>query len=263
MAFSFTPEALKEHAGGKDSSLSAAIEKESSSIMARMGSDGKSFIDFIAKVILGIAASIALGMLGYYFYIQSSVESKKTKILEYETKLGAFPLEEMRHFSNRLKFVNQLIKEHPSVNAAFRLLEESVEDRITYSSFEFGYDEGAKVPTIAVDGVAPDYKTLAQQMDALKAKPYTTYISNVELQNLEPNDKGLISFRLSMSVAVKGVLPEELILANAAPVDTTASSTSQEMSPIVPTPTQNFTGTTSSVTPGTMTPPPTRNPNVP
>lgn len=260
MAFSFTPEGLKEHAGGKDSSLSSTLEKESSTLMSRIGSDRNSIIDFISKAILVVAAIIAAGMLGYYFYIHSSVESKKAKILEYETKLGAFPLEEMRHFSNRLKFVNQLIKEHPSVNAAFRLLEESVEDSITYSSFEFGYDEGGKVPTVSIDGIAPDYKALAQQIDILKVKPYTSYISNVALQNLEPNDKGTILFRLAMAVDVKGVLPEELILASGVAADSALQVTSSTASQGIPT---IPTSTSTSVPSPMMTPPPTINQNVP
>jgi len=73
-----------------------------------------------------------------------------------------------------------------------------------------------------------------------------------------------------MSVAVKGVLPEELILANAPPVDqveidTTVTSSSTPTTPPVPPTSQGSSVATGTIVlPGTMTPPPSNpKPNVP
>ena len=187
-------------------------------LMSRMGGVESSFIQNIPKTVLAIATLISIGMFSYQMYLSAMVQNKKDDIASYEKKLTVLPLEDMRDLSNRLKFINQLVKDHPSVNVALRLVEDSVEDKVSYSSFDLAYDSGEKAHQITLLGTAPDYKTLVQQVDALKQDPYTKYISEVVVKNVEPDAVGSVGFSLLMNVLIKGLLPEDLLLGVVDPV---------------------------------------------
>lgn len=172
----------------------------------------------------GLSVLVSIGMFGYLYYLSSQVDAKKAKLASYESQLGGLPLEDMRKLSNRIKILNQLVKTHPSVNVAFRIIEDSVENQVTYNKFDLGYNETSKSYLLSLSGTAPNYKGIAQQIDTFNRKPYTTYISNVTVEGLNPTPEGRIAFTAKMPIMVVGLLPEDLNLSEGA-AERVASST--------------------------------------
>ncbi|MEN9337966.1 MAG: hypothetical protein RIQ41_280 [Candidatus Parcubacteria bacterium] len=227
MPFSFKPDIANQQQATHDEAPVASFGSGSTQDYAsRKVAQGKSIIELILIVIFGITALLALSLIGYKYFLSSQIESKKASLASFESQLATFPLEEMRKLSNRIKIVNQLVKEHPSANVAFRIVEDSIEHHVTYKRFDLRYGDSMKSYQLQLDGVAPDYKGVAQQVDTLKRKPYTTYIQNVLVDGLQPDTTGKITFGLRMGIGIMGLLSEDVNLSDEALVRV-ASSTQQ------------------------------------
>ncbi|MDB5260620.1 MAG: hypothetical protein JWN37_851 [Candidatus Nomurabacteria bacterium] len=235
MPFSFKPSQANQSTSS-DVSGASSSSLSSLSFSSRLP-EGVGFFQKILYGIFGIFILAAIALFGYHWYLGSQITSKQQLINDYEAKLGGLPLEDMRALSNRIKYINVLVKNHPSENAAFRLLEESVENPVTYSRFDLRYDDAKKTYLLALTATAPDYKTIVQQMETLKNKPYSSYISDLAIAGLHPDDTGKVGFDLKMNIAISGVLPEELVLGVAPPVEplnvstTTATSSASLIIP--------------------------------
>jgi hypothetical protein len=118
----------------------------------------------------------------------------------------------MRVLSNRIKIVNQLLQTHPSVEAAFRIVEESAENKVVYSRFDLHSVDATHGYELLLSASAPDYHTVINQMDAFKQKTFSTYISTVEISNLHPDTNGQVGFNLKMPIMISGILPETIPL---------------------------------------------------
>ncbi|MEZ0208849.1 MAG: hypothetical protein ACAH17_01575 [Candidatus Paceibacterota bacterium] len=249
MPFSFKPDiSAPSDAPLNGTTLpSATLAGSPSSMMARAQEEGKSIFQLVLMFLAGGSVLAAIGMFGYSYYLGSQVEGKKAKLASYETQLAGLPLEDMRKLSNRIKILNQLVKTHPSANVAFRIVEDSVENQVTYNKFDLNYSESAKGYTLVLSGVAPDYKGVAQQIDTFKRKPYTTYISGVTVEGLSPDKVGKISFNVKMPIAVLGLLPEDVNLSEGA-AERVASST-PETDQTTSSSTQTSATATASTTP--------------
>lgn len=264
MSFSFKPDIVDQGASAPaqpqapQASFGAA---STATMMTREVEHGKSFFQVVLSFIFGVALFIAAAMYAYTFYLSSEVETKKATLASYESRLATLPLEDMRKLSNRIKIINQLIKEHPSVNVAFKIVEDSVENQVTYKQFELRYNDQTKAYALQLRGVAPDYKGLAQQVDTLKRKPYTTYIPSVTVDSLQPDEVGKISFTLKMPITIAGLLPETINLSQGA-ADRIASSTSPSSVQLGQSTSTNPTsvGTTTVPKTGTTTVPSTTPP---
>jgi hypothetical protein len=240
MPFSFKPD-ISQPAGAPGAATPAQVTFGSAA--ARQNEGGGSFIKIIAYAVFGAACLMSAGLVGYKYYLTSQIEKKRAEIESSEQKLAAFPLENMRKLSAKMKIINQLLKEHPSVNVAFRILEDSVEHEITYTNFNLRYDKG-KQYMLQLDGVAPTYKNLAQQADTYKREPYTAYVSDIVIESLSPDPTGWVEFVFSMPITIAGLLPEDLILTKGERVGAVTTSTSSV--PVASSTTPNSLGTGTS-----------------
>lgn len=243
MPFSFKPEISQTKPNG-DAPLPVPTPVASfggtavSSLMAREGEHGKSLVQFVLMAVFGAAVLIAVGLFGYQYYLSSQIDAKKALLADYESRLATLPLEDMRKLSNRIKIINQLVKEHPSANVAFRIVEDSIENQVTYERFELRYNTQTKGYALQLGGIAPNYKSIAQQVDTLKRKPYTTYIQDIGIEGLQPNETGNIGFTLKMPIMIAGLLPEGINLSDGAAARVASTSpimgTSSTTMPILP-----------------------------
>jgi len=124
---------------------------------------------------------------------------------------------------------------------------------VTYKRFDFHYSEALRGYELTLGAIAPDYRSVIEQMDTFKRKPYTTYIPSVAIEGLHPDDTGKITFNLKMPINIAGVLPEGLLLgeAGAPPVINNPS----EVPPLPQTEAPSTTGTILVPTPPSGIPP--------
>jgi len=223
----------------------------SSAYVARPTESGRGILDTVALGIFLLMIGVAAVLFGYKYYLQSVVAGQKATIDGYESRLSGIPLEEIHALSNRLKVINQLVKDHPSVNAAFKVLESGVENAVTFTNFNLSYDNGSKTYSLSLAANAPDYRSVVQQMDTLKRKPYVNYFPNVKIEELRPDSSGKVVFNMKMGANIKGVLPEGILLdtdSSQSPVATSTVVTENVPVATSTAPVQTGTSTTSTGT---------------
>jgi hypothetical protein len=221
MPFSFKPEISQNAAPDAapvvpQASFGGASTGGTPSMMAREGEHGRSIVHIVLLIAFWGAAIIAAVLFVYSYYLNSQIEGKKATLASYESRLASLPLEDMRKLSNRIRIINQLLQEHPSANVAFRIIEDSVENEVTYKRFDLRYNESNKNYLLQLAATAPDYKSVAQQIDTFKRPPYTTYLQNVVVDGLQPDPSGKVGFTMKMAISVMGLQPEDLNLSTGA-----------------------------------------------
>jgi hypothetical protein len=219
MPFTFKPEVASTEAGtapqappafGNAVTMQPAVP--SMGLMQRNQGEQRSYLQLFLFAAFGLSILWSLGSAGYLYYLNTQIDDKKAKLASYEKDLGGLPLENMRSMSNRLKVINQLVKQHPSVNVAFKLIEDSIENPITYNKFDLRYSPTTRSYELALGGVAPDYKSVVQQIDTLKREPYSNYINKVDFNGINLDEKGYVNFSLQMAVGIIGLLPDQVNL---------------------------------------------------
>ncbi len=258
MPFSFKPEISQTTPAG-DGALPVPAPVASlggtatPSLMVREGEHGKSLIQLVLMAVFGVAVLLAIGLFGYQYYLSSKIDTKKALLADYESRLATIPLEDMRKLSNRIKIINKLVKEHPSANVAFRIVEHSIEHKIIYKRFELRHNTQTKGYALSLGGDAPNYRSIVEQIDTLKRNPYTTYINDIVVEGLQPNDRGNIGFTLKMPIRIAGLLPEDVNLSDSESARVTSASPIIDISSTTtPILIINTTGTTTPVS-GTST----------
>lgn len=217
MPFSFQPDIVQQ----VNQANGVPTTGPTPTLANRLAENGMSLLQKALMVVAGATVLVALGMFGYKMYLEEQIVTKNAKIQEYDAKLGKLDLEEMRKVSGRIKIVSELVKSHPSVNAALAILESTVEFPITYTGFDLRYNDVEKNYLLQLKGVAPNYKTIVQQVDTYKRDPFNKYIASLNVENVALDDSGRIGFTLKMPIRIAGVLPDQLVL-----VETATSSTS-------------------------------------
>lgn len=168
---------------------------------------------FFTKVLGGIATVsvlATLGLFGWQYYLEKTITQKKQALAAYGNTVSDLPLQDIKALSSKLKMVNTLVKEYPYVTNVFPIIEESIENRVTYNSLDLQLFQGGYV--LNIDAEAPDYKTIARQLDVLRSDVYKRYFPKLTLDTLSPGDKGRVGFSITTPVNIEGVTPDELIL---------------------------------------------------
>ncbi len=231
MPFSFKPNIGSSPQGTSSAPVVATSLNQapvsSLGLMQRAQQGSSSIIGLFLFALFGLTLLTALALVGYMYYLNKQIDTKKAMLSNFENQLGSLQLEDMRKVSRRLKIIDQIVKEYPSVNTVFKILEESTENQITYKRFNFSYNESDKTFGLTLVGQGPDYKSIVQQVETLKREPFSTYVSGLAVDNLAPDDKGNINFNLKMVVAIKGLLPDNLNLTQGAAEQAGASTQTQ------------------------------------
>lgn len=174
--------------------------------------NGVSFLRLVLSTVFGVSVLTVIVLFSYIYYISAKIETKKTTLDDFQKKLGVIPLEDMRKVSNRIKVITKLVKEHPSVNSSFRIIESTVENPVTYKLFDLHFSDNLGTYELQLNAYAPSYRDIVEQLDTLKRKPYSDYISNIVVSEIHPDENGNINFSLKMPIAISGVIPDSLML---------------------------------------------------
>lgn len=172
--------------------------------------------DFVVITLLGIFILLLLvtaGLFAYRSSLQKDIDIKKSELKKYEGGLNGVPIDEIKAMSGKLKTVSQIVNDHPFVSTIFKILELSIEDGITYSSFAITTNEKSGAYLLSLNGVSKDYTSIYKQAEVFKKDPYSKYLSKIEVSPLKlPDDKGNIKFSVTMNVSIKGVMPDSFVV---------------------------------------------------
>lgn len=171
---------------------------------------GPGIVTQLLMVASAVSVLATVGLFGWKYFLEQQIANKKQALATYGSSVSDLPLQEIKALSNKLTLVNQLVKEYPYVTNIFPIIEESIENRVTYSSFDLQVLEGKY--TLTLEAEAPDYKTVARQMDVLRGEVYKKYLPEVSLEGLKPSNKGKVGFSIRSPVNLQGITPDQLVL---------------------------------------------------
>ena len=170
--------------------------------------------DLISSLLLDIfilLILVALALFGYRLYLTGSVKTKQNDIHGYALKINIQNLDGIKSLAGKVDVTDKIVEQYPFASTAFMAVGESVEKNVVYKSFNLSIDDKSNNKSnnysLLLYGVAPNYKTIIQQMDTFKSEPFSRNINSVEVKSLSPNKSGGIDFALNLDISIKGVYP--------------------------------------------------------
>jgi hypothetical protein len=157
---------------------------------------------------------VSASMVGYYFYIRSSVASKKLLIDNQEATFKEYPYEDMKKVYDRMMALNILLKDYVTVRSSFRFLESIVENQVLFTQFALNKDDLTGVYTLQLLASTNDYKTLVQQLGAFNLAEYAKIVPSPRVDKIteqKESKEGTIKVQMTAPVNIAGILPEEVI----------------------------------------------------
>jgi len=226
MSFSFRPTQADVHDQHVDTN--PALSKDLNAVAPlpfNKPDTGMGFIRGVLLLIFCCTLIVAGGLAWYAKYLTSQIDLKKAKLAEYESSLGGVPLEDIRQLSDRIQAINTVLSQRASVNTAFSILEHSIENQVTYTSFKLTHGNTGKVYDLAIGVVSPSYRALAQQLDTFAKDPaYKNYIARVTYSALALDIKtGQVSSTFKMPLYIAGKNPENITFMDDASLSTSPS----------------------------------------
>lgn len=219
--------------------------------------ESTSLITVAGSILLGVGVIVTLGLFAYRSYLTTQIEEKKLLLVASENKIKNIPITDMRDLSNKLKIAGALVRNHPFATTAFKILEGSIEDSVTYDTFSLEFNDKTNIYSITVQAQAPDYKTVVQQVDTYKRKPYIDYMAFSSLAELSQDPTGRVSFSFTAPIKILGINPESVNFsddANLIPIQVQGSNinTLPQTTSVVPI--QPIAASSTTITSSTTTP---------
>lgn len=162
-------------------------------------------------ILISILAVVASTILfAYGMYLSSSIESKKEMLAAEEGTFVSYSFEEMKKTSDRIKILDQLLKEYVSIRSPLKLLEDVVENEAYFDNFSLTREKkGGYIASFNV--ITTNYQSLIQQMEALKLAQYLKMVPQPKADKLLRDEKQNLVIKITTPVMVQGVLPDEIV----------------------------------------------------
>ena len=164
------------------------------------------YFQLVVFLVFGTMLVIMVYLFSYRMVLISSIEAKKTELQEKQAGFPDLDLEKMVLLSDRLKIVNRVMNEHASVNTAFKILEASVLNPVTYTKFSLSKNKTKNGYSLDFAGQTTNYTALYQQTEAFNNKTFSPFFSKLSISGLGTLDKkGIGTFKVTATVPIEGI----------------------------------------------------------
>jgi hypothetical protein len=168
------------------------------------------YFQFVVFFIFAVMFLTTLGLFAYQRILLSQINTLKEEIDAKQAKFPQLELTKMVRLSDRLKIINTVMNERASVRTAFRILEETVEDPVTYTRFSLSKNRSKKGYNLSFAGETTSYYSLYQQIEALNSKIFSNAFSGLVISGTGPLSKtGVGTFRADATIKIEGVDPDK------------------------------------------------------
>lgn len=208
----------------------------------------RSLLAFLATAIFTISVLMALGALGYKFYLNRSISVMKAELEAGRQAIEPAKVKEITRLNNRLLAAEELINNHVVLSPLFRFIEASTLKSVRFTELNYSAEpEGIK---IIMSGEARGYTALALQADVFNKSD--NFRSPV-FSDIRLDDKGNVDFSFTAFINPTLVSYKREVEKLAAPAMNNLFATSTA---IIATTTPQSTSTTTK--PASTTSPQTR-----
>lgn len=165
-----------------------------------------------------IVAIIILGTLvsyGFVFLQTKKIEKVKNdyilRIEKARQEIGTSFVTEMVTLQKKITTARTLLQNHITVSPIFYALQETTVQRVQYTDFSYTRDStelGGGMVVVKMTGIAPDYKTIALQINSFANN---TLIKEPVISDIKNNDtEKTVTFTLEFKVDPRDVSYEKL-----------------------------------------------------
>lgn len=154
----------------------------------------RSVLAVIAFITFIVSTGAYLGLFLYHRALASDVNNVTTEIEKLQKDFDRPEVNEARAFRVRADLANTLLSQHATMRPIFAFLERYTIEKIFYTDFSY-MREGVGGPSLELKGEAPDYASLAYQMDTFRDKKE---LSSFSIQDLTLTRTGTVTFSLSL-----------------------------------------------------------------
>jgi hypothetical protein len=157
---------------------------------------------------------LAVGAVASYGYVRFQTQKISKLKIEYtariekaQREIGAAFVSDMITLQKKITSTQALLDNHVTISPIFMELQNTTVQKIQYKSFDYSIVTDSlsqqKDVVVKMNGVAPDYKTIALQTDAFSQ---STFIKEPIISNLTNNDTNkTVDFILEFKVDPKDV----------------------------------------------------------
>lgn len=151
----------------------------------------------IASFVFVSSIASYFGLSFYHRALADNVNQVTSEIESLKKDFDRPEIQDARVFRARADSARTLLKEHITMRPLFHFLEQYTVERIFYTEFSFVRDRESR-PTLDLKGEAPDYASLAYQMDIFREKKE---LLSFTVSDLTLTKIGTVTFSLSLVFA--------------------------------------------------------------
>ena len=144
-------------------------------------------------IVFGVSAAVYLGMtMGYKPYLNSQIRTLDEKINQLTQSVDEEQQKSLIAFYSQLVNINNLLKSRSQSSKFFGFLENNTSGRVYYNSVDLSLAE----KNAKLNGIAPNYSVLAEQIELFRRAPE---IAKISLESSLVDDSG-VNFVVSLSL---------------------------------------------------------------
>lgn len=192
-------------------------------------------ISFITTTIFLLTLVAGMGIFGYKYFVNSSINKMIQKIESSRSYLTSEQIINILELDQRINGARILLNNHQAISPFFRFLEVQTPQSVKYN--EFNYSKTGEGNIFTLNGVARSYGSLALVADIVYKN---TNLLNPIFSNIKLDDSGNVEFTLRAGIEPNFISYLKLIESNA------LNNTSAPSFPTL----GNFTSTTTPLNSG-------------
>lgn len=154
------------------------------------------FAGFLAKAIFALSVLLAVGVVGYRWYLGYSIREMGAELERVRAELATDVTGELIRLNDRIVSTESLLQKHRIISPFFSFLETSTPRSVRFTDFNFLM--GQEGPEVVMKGEARSYAALALEADALyKAKEF----KNPVFSDIRLDERGNVVFSVRAAIS--------------------------------------------------------------
>ena len=173
------------------------------------------YIQMVIFLIFGLTVIASFWLFSHQSTLKIQIAKRKSSLEEAQKGFTKPAIDDMQKLSSRLTLINKIMNERASVLTALKIIEESVNNPVTYNKFTLAKSKKDNYYDLSLMGETNSYEALYQQIEILKSKTFAGAFPKIAISGIGPIDKkGIANFRVDASIAIEGIDPDGFTVIN-------------------------------------------------
>jgi Tfp pilus assembly protein PilN len=181
-----------------DPSVSASFIPKKPLEEVRSSRGGAAGLVFLLILLIFIGSLIAAGSAFLYGrYLSISLDNKKASLEKYQEQFEISTIQTLVRFDSRVNEAQTILQKHLAPSSIFAFISQNTLEKVRFRQFTFTIGDGAKGPSIQLQGVADSFATVALQSDKLGN---SKVLKDVIFSGISIEDAGKVAFSVTATL---------------------------------------------------------------